>query len=131
MKLSKLMDSETLQVTWADPEDGGGGGGGGGAEGGTGCPEPPSLENLKAIGFLRTGLDPLENHKTIQPSFNVQPASETPFKCRFAGRLMMAHLLDDGPLSPLCKISGMTKIRCQSWTRDGPPPLEETFWIRT
>ena len=30
MKLSKLMDSETLQVTWADPEDGGGGGGGSG-----------------------------------------------------------------------------------------------------
>ena len=41
------------------------------------------LINHKNIGFLsNTGSDPLKNHKTSKPAFNVghhQPASETPF----------------------------------------------------
>ena len=54
---------------------------------------PPSLENYKNIGFLsNTSPDPLKNHKASNPAFNVghhQPASETPFKWRFAGGPLM------------------------------------------
>ena len=51
----------------------------------------------KNMGFLsNSGPDPLKKHK--QPSQhstlgNHRPASETPFKWRFAGGPMMAHLL--------------------------------------
>ena len=67
----------------------------GGSRGGTGGPDP--LKNHKNIGFLsNTGSDPLKNHKATKPTFNVgqssAPVSETPFKWRFAGGPMMAHL---------------------------------------
>ena len=69
--------------SWADPE------------GGQGVLTP--LKNHKNIGFLsNTGSDPLKNHKATKPTFNVgqssAPVSETPFKWRFAGGPMMAHL---------------------------------------
>ena len=61
---------------------GGGGGGAGSAD------LPPPRKITKNIGFLsNTGLDPLKNHKTTKPAFNVGPA----FKWRFAGGPMMAH----------------------------------------
>ena len=45
---------------------------GGGVDRGSG----PSLKNHKNIGFLsNTGLDPLENHKTTKPAFNVGQSS--------------------------------------------------------
>ena len=54
------------------------------------------LKNHKNIGFLsNTVLDPLENHKAYRPAFRVgqhRPASETPFKWRFAGGPMMVRL---------------------------------------
>ena len=67
----------------ADPE------GGGGAVG----PDPP--ENYKNIGFLdNNGPDPLKITKLpIQHSMlgHQRPASETPFKWRFAGGPLMAR----------------------------------------
>ena len=61
-------------------------------------PGPP-LENHKNIGFLEnflsnTGPDPLKITKLpIQHSMfgHHRPASETPFKWRFAGGPLMAH----------------------------------------
>ena len=57
----------------------------------------PTEKSQKNIGFLsNTGPDPLKNHKATKPAFNVgpsshhRPASETPFKWRFAGGPMMA-----------------------------------------
>ena len=47
----------------------GGGGGGGGMGGETGGLNPP-LKNLTNIGP-----DPLKNHKTTKPAFNVGPSS--------------------------------------------------------
>ena len=76
--------------SWADPV-----GGGGGGDRGVQSPPPP-LKNHKNIGFLRnTGADPLKNHKATKPAFNVGPSrftSKMPFKWRFAGEPMMAHL---------------------------------------
>ena len=50
---------------------------------------PPPLKNHKNIGFLgKTGPDPLKNFKATKPAFNTghhRPASEMPFKWRFAG----------------------------------------------
>ena len=47
----------------------------GGIRGGTGGPTSP-LENHKNIGFLgNTGPDPLKNHKSTKPAFNVWPSS--------------------------------------------------------
>ena len=46
-------------------------------------------------GFLsNTAPDPLKNHEATRPAFNVhhhRPTSETPFKWRFTGRLMVAR----------------------------------------
>ena len=57
---------------------------------------PPPLKNHKNIGFLsNTGPDPPKNHKATKPAFNFKHyrhASKTPFKWRFAGGSMMAHL---------------------------------------
>ena len=71
--------------------------------GGTGGPDPP--KNHKNIGFLcNTGPDPLKTTKLPSQhsmSGHHRPASETPFKWRFAGGQTMAQLqwyLD--PLSP-------------------------------
>ena len=68
-----------------------GGGGGGGGQG-----VLTSLENHINKEFLsNTGPDPLKITKLpSQHSIldHLQPASETPFKWRFAGELMMAHL---------------------------------------
>ena len=51
----------------ANPEGGGGGGGDRGRS---------PVKNLKNIGFLsNTGLDPLKNHKSPKPAFNVGPSS--------------------------------------------------------
>ena len=51
----------------------------------------PPLKYHKNIGFLsNTGPDPLENHKTTKPAFNVWPSSA--LKWRFAGGPMMARL---------------------------------------
>ena len=65
---------------------------------GTGDPDPPplTLENHTAIVFhSNAGPDPLENHKTTKPTFNIVPSSahpaKMPFKWRFAGRSMMAY----------------------------------------
>ena len=56
----------------------------------------PHSKNHKNVGFLtETDLDPLENHKATKLAFNVgpyRPTSETPFKWRFAGGPIMAHL---------------------------------------
>ena len=42
---------------------------------GAGEPDPPPLKNHKNIEFLSaTGLDPLKNHKTTEPAFNVRPS---------------------------------------------------------
>ena len=53
-------------------------------------------ENHKNMGFLsNTGPDPLKNHKdTYEHSMlgHHRATSETPFKWRFAGGPMMAHL---------------------------------------
>ena len=54
--------------------------GGGGGQG-----DRTPLEIHKAMGFFsNTGPEPLENHKTTKPAFNVRPhhrpASETSFK---------------------------------------------------
>ena len=65
-----------------------------GGVGGTGDPDPPPLENYKNIGFLsKTGQDPLKITKLpIHHSMlgHHRPASETPFKWRFAGGPLMA-----------------------------------------
>ena len=51
-----------------------------------------------------------------------RPASEMPFKWRFAGRLMMAHFICYSyPLSP----HQLKKKRYQIWT-----PSDKAFWIR-
>ena len=70
-----------------------GGGGGGGGGGGAGDPDP--LENYKNIGFLsNTGPDPLKITKLQSQHLMMghqRPASETPFKWRFAGGPLMAR----------------------------------------
>ena len=44
------------------------------------------MENQKAVGFLRhIDLDPMENHKATQPTFNARPA-----KSHLNGGLMVA-----------------------------------------
>ena len=43
--------------------------------GGEGGPDPPPTEKSQNIGFLsNTGPDPLKNHKTTKPAFNVGPS---------------------------------------------------------
>ena len=54
-------------------------------------------DNHKAIRFIcNTGPDPLENHVTTMPAFYIVgqhlPASETPFKWRFAVGPAMARI---------------------------------------
>ena len=45
-------------------------------EGVRGYAPHPEKNKTKAIGFLsNTGLDPLKNHKAIEPTFNVRPSS--------------------------------------------------------
>ena len=67
----------------------------GSREGETGGSGPPPPEKSQHIGFISNiGPDPLENHKATKLAFNVyhqRPASETPFKWRFAGGTMMAR----------------------------------------
>ena len=65
-------------------------------EGNRGSGLPPPLKRHKNKGFLsNTGLDPLKNHKAAISQHSMlghhQPASETPFKWRFAGGPMMAR----------------------------------------
>ena len=65
----------------------------GGGRGYRGC--GPPLKNHKYIGFLsNTGPNLLKNHKATKPEFNIGQSSarQTPFKWRFAGGPMMAHL---------------------------------------
>ena len=81
----KLLE-QTVLHSCTDP-----GGGGGGGNRGSGAP----LKNHKNIGFIsNTGLDPLKNHKAIKPALILghhQHTSETPFKWRFVGGLMLAR----------------------------------------
>ena len=62
---------------------------------GTGGPYSP-LKNHKNIGFLsNTGPDPLKITKLLSQHSMLghhRPASETPFKWRFAGGSLMARL---------------------------------------
>ena len=63
-------------------------------EGRTESPDPLKKHKNKRV-LSNTGLDSLKNHKAIKPAFDVdhhRHASETPFKWRFAGGLMMARL---------------------------------------
>ena len=57
---------------------------------------PPPLKNHKNIGFLsNSGPDPLKTTKLPSQHSMLgyhQHTSETPFKWRFAGRPIMAHL---------------------------------------
>ena len=47
-----------------------------GSRGETGGPISPAMKNHQNIGFLsNTGPDPLKNHKTTRPVFNVGPSS--------------------------------------------------------
>ena len=64
-------------------------------EGGQGVRTPP-LKNHKNIGFpSNNDLDPLKNHKTTEPAFNVGPSS-----ARQRNSITMAFCwrADDGPL---------------------------------
>ena len=88
----------------------------------------PPWKITKNIGILsNTGPDPLKITKLpIHHSMlgHHWPASETPFKWRFAGGPLMARLqwyLD--PSSP--HQTKKTQKNCQSWT-----PSVKTFWIR-
>ena len=61
---------------------------------GTGGPDPPEKSQKFRI-FSNTGPDPLKNHKTTMPEFNVghhRHTSEAPFKWGFTGGPMMARL---------------------------------------
>ena len=82
------------------------------------------LRNKRNIGFLNnTGPDPLKITKLpSQHSIfgHHRPASEMPFKWRFAGGSMVARLL--WYLDPL---SHHQLKNSQIWT-----PSEKTFWIR-
>ena len=96
------------------------GGGGGGGRG----PDPP--EKYKNIGFLsNTGPDPLKTTKLqIQHSMlgHDRPASETPFKWRFAcGPLMARYWWYLDPSSP----QQTKKKLSNGWT-----PSDKTLWIR-
>ena len=92
---------------------------------GTGGSDPPPLENYKAIGFLTNiGPDPLGNHKTTKPAFNVghhRHTSETPFTWRFACGPMMAclYIFFLYPLSFHQLKKNVVKVE-----------LPLTFWIR-
>ena len=67
-----------------------------GSRGGRG-PDPPALENHKAIGFLsNTGPDPGPDHKKITKHSMLghhRPTGETPFEWRFAEEPIMVPLL--------------------------------------
>ena len=100
---------ERLNITCADPEWG------------QGVRTP--LEYYKNIGFLsNTGPDPLQITKLPSKHSmlcHYRPASETPFKWRFAGGAV------DGPLIVVFGSflpSSSLKKRCQSWT-----PLRQNF----
>ena len=92
------------------------------------------LKNHKNVGFLAKLVQILEKITKLPSQHSMlgyhRPASETPFKWRFAGGPMMALFkcyLD--PLSSHQKTNKQTKIKqkkaCQSWTPSG-----KTFWIR-
>ena len=78
------------------------------------------LENYKNIGFLsNTGPVPLKiTNLPSQYSMlgHHQPASETPFKWRFAGRPLMARLLWYLDPSSPHQTKKRRKKRCQSWS---------------
>ena len=57
--------------------------------------DPPE-KNLKNIEFLNiTGDDPLNNHKTIKPAFNVGPSKALQ---RNTTKMAFRRRADDGPL---------------------------------
>ena len=91
----------------------------------------PPLENYKNIGFLSNiGPDPLKITKLPnQYSMlgHLRPASETPFKWRFAGGPLMVANSGIWILPSLIKLkrNNAYKKRCQSRT-----PSDKTFWIR-
>ena len=96
-------------------------------------PPPPPLKNHKNIGFVgKTGPDPLKITKLSSQHLMLghhchRHASETPFKWRFAGRLIMAPysgILILPPLIKLKKIKTKQKKGCQSWTH-----FEKNFGI--
>ena len=86
------------------------------------------LENHKKYCFFsNTGPDPLENHKATKPAFIVglsQPASEIPFKCRYAGGRMMARFQCDMVLCPI-----LINLNKKTSELD-PLASDKTFWIR-
>ena len=65
------------------------------AEGGQGVRTPPPPGKSQTIGFLiNTGPDLMEYYKATKPDSMLghhRPASEMPFKWRFAGGPMMAR----------------------------------------
>ena len=91
--------------------------------GGVGVRTPPPGKSQN-LGFLsNTGPDHLKNPELLsQPSIlgHYLHASKTPFKWRFAGGSMMAHLKWH-----LFGSSLPSKKRSQSWTTS-----DKTFWIR-
>ena len=97
-------DIPPSQLSCADPE-------------GVGTPHP--LKNHKNIGFLsNTGLDPLKNHKTTKPAFNVGPSLTHHLNGVSKGGLIMARFkwyFDPSQLKNPVKVG---------------PPLKKTFWIR-
>ena len=82
--MSCSTDKRTNTLSWADPEGAGGRGSG-----------PRPLKNHKNIEFpSRTCPDRLKIHNAIKPASmfgHHRPASERPYKWRFAGGPMMAH----------------------------------------
>ena len=79
-------------------------GGGGGGGGGTGGLDPSHLKNYQNKGFLsNTGPDPIKITKLSSLHSMLgrhRHASETPFKWRFGGGLIMASIVVFGSYHP-------------------------------
>ena len=106
-----------MHITCADPE---------GGQGSGQAPPPPNEKSQKYRVSQQYWSGCLKNTKLQSKHSMVgkhRPASETPFKWRFAGRPMMARLLWN--LDPPSPLQLNKQERCQSWT-----PSNKTFWIR-
>ena len=105
--------------------------------GGGGCPDPPPPENYQKYRvFSNTGPDSLEITKLpSQHSMtdHHQPASETPFKWRFASGPIMAPALSGIWILPQpYKMHQLKKGKTKSNTFSMliRTPSDKTFWIR-
>ena len=79
----------------------------------------PTLKNQKNIEFpFNTGGDPPKNYKATKSAFNIghhRPTSETPFKWRFAGGQIIAHVNRySDPISP-------HQLKKATFIKFGPP----------